>query len=204
MALLALVTFVACGGDVHPSVQVTPTTKAAQHGPPKEMGVVRPTHARADVDLDVRGYSARLRMVNVARLRAAQWVLAVAEDEAERKAQVAAVVRAGAVHAPSLANPVATSGNYNATGSVNGYPCGGDLPSCCTLRAESGGQPTAQNPTSSSSGLWQFLDSTWAGYGGYTHAAYAPADVQNERARQVFNGGRGASSWYGDGCYGGR
>ncbi len=49
----------------------------------------------------------------------------------------------------------------------------------------------------------QFTDDTWGGYGGYQHAKDAPANVQNERARQVFAGGAGASNWYGDSCYAG-
>jgi hypothetical protein len=35
------------------------------------------------------------------------------------------------------------------------------------LLDESGFQPTAQNPTSTAYGLFQFLDGTWAGVGGY-------------------------------------
>jgi hypothetical protein len=78
--------------------------------------------------------------------------------------------------------------------------CGGSLPSCCVLRRESGGNIRAQNPVSSASGKWQFLDSTWGGYGGYQHAKDAPADVQDARARIVFAGGAGASHWAGGGC----
>lgn len=78
--------------------------------------------------------------------------------------------------------------------------CGGDLPSCCIMRRESGGSPTAQNPSSSASGKWQFMHDTWAGYGGYENAKDAPASVQDERARQVWAGGAGASNWAGPGC----
>jgi transglycosylase-like protein len=98
---------------------------------------------------------------------------------------------------------IGTATTITGAGSVNGYPCGGTLPSCCTLEHESHGTPDAQNPTSSSSGLWQFTDDTWAGYGGYQHARQAPAAVQNERAVQVFAGGRGWAAWKGDGCYAG-
>ena len=35
------------------------------------------------------------------------------------------------------------------------------------MMRESGGDIRAQNPTSSASGKWQFIASTWAGYGGY-------------------------------------
>lgn len=81
------------------------------------------------------------------------------------------------------------------TGTVNGYPCGGDLPPCYVLSRESGGNPKAENPTSTASGLWQFIDSTWAGYGGYSHASYAPASVQNGKAALLWDGGRGCYHW---------
>lgn len=73
--------------------------------------------------------------------------------------------------------------------------CGGPLPPCYVLARESGGNPRAQNPHSSASGLWQFVDGTWAGYGGYAHAKDAPITVQNARAAQVWAGGAGASNW---------
>lgn len=85
--------------------------------------------------------------------------------------------------------------SIDGTGSVNGYPCGGDLPPCYVLRRESGGNPTAQNPHSSASGLWQFIDSTWNGFGGYAHAKDAPPDVQNEKARLTWAGGAGCGHW---------
>lgn len=80
-------------------------------------------------------------------------------------------------------------------GSVNGYPCGGDLPPCWVLERESHGNPTARNPRSSASGLWQFLDSTWANYGGYPRAYLAPPSVQNEKARLTWAGGAGCRHW---------
>ena len=60
---------------------------------------------------------------------------------------------------------------------------------------ESGGNIRAKNPTSSASGKWQILDSTWAGYGGYSSAMYAPESVQDARAAQIWAGGRGCSAW---------
>lgn len=95
--------------------------------------------------------------------------------------------------------------------------CGGDLPSCCTVRYESNWNIYAVNPGHSgapygdpgnpwvhASGKWQFMPSTWNRFMGYPYAAAAPAKVQNEKAREVYAGGAGASNWYGDGCYNGR
>jgi hypothetical protein len=97
-----------------------------------------------------------------------------------------------AVHRVPREDPGA---RWGATGSVNGHPCGGQLPTCRVLACESGGNPTAQNRSSSASGLWQVLDGTWAGYGGYRRAMYAPPDVQNEKAAALWAGGRGRSHW---------
>lgn len=68
---------------------------------------------------------------------------------------------------------------------------------------------TVQNPRSTASGAYQFLDSTWrnvsawAGHGGYSRAMHAPDWVQDEVALYVINnpaktGGRG--NWAGTGC----
>ncbi|MCU1453449.1 MAG: transglycosylase [Acidimicrobiales bacterium] len=99
---------------------------------------------------------------------------------------------AGAAYAAAMqganARPVQGSGR-----------CGGDLPPCCVMMRESGGNIHAQNPSSSASGKWQFIDSTWAGYGGYAHAKDAPESVQDAKARELWAGGAGAGHW-GGGC----
>ena len=61
--------------------------------------------------------------------------------------------------------------------------------------AESNGDWRAENAVSTASGGYQFLDSTWAGHGGYAHASDAPPAVQRERFLALWAGGAGASHW---------
>jgi hypothetical protein len=96
-------------------------------------------------------------------------------------------------------------------GSINGYPCGADLPPCYVLRRESmmaADPPRVWNGNcympvgsygqcgrSSASGLWQVLRSTWNHYAGFVNAADAPVDVQNDFARMLWAGGHGCGHW---------
>ena len=82
-------------------------------------------------------------------------------------------------------------------------PPGGFL--ACVRAHESGGNYSAENPSSTASGAYQFLDSSWrtlsagAGYGGYGHAASAPPWVQDAVAVYTVNSGW-RSAWNGTGC----
>ncbi len=53
---------------------------------------------------------------------------------------------------------------------------------------ESGGDYSARATGSSASGAYQFIDTTWAGYGGYPQAWQAPAAVQDAKAIEHVSG----------------
>jgi hypothetical protein len=63
------------------------------------------------------------------------------------------------------------------------------------IQRESKGDPNAVNPRTGAAGTYQFMPSTWGGYGGYASAADAPPDVQKQKFDQVYAGGAGASHW---------
>ena len=71
--------------------------------------------------------------------------------------------------------------------------------------SDTAGGYRAQNPTSTASGAYQFLDSTWrnvapkAGFPGYSRAIHAPPRVQDHVALWLYNNG-GRSAWNGTGC----
>jgi hypothetical protein len=72
----------------------------------------------------------------------------------------------------------------------------------CIIAHESGGDPTAVNPSSGDSGLFQFNDGTWAANGG---SAYGPKAMDATPAEQwqiaeATQAADGWSPWVGDGC----
>jgi len=65
------------------------------------------------------------------------------------------------------------------------------------IQCESGGNPTAQNPISTASGLYQIIDGTWAAYGGLQYASkakYATPEQQRIVAEAVL-AGQGPGAW---------
>jgi len=72
----------------------------------------------------------------------------------------------------------------------------------CIIAHESRGNPSAVNSSSGAGGLFQFLPSSWAAYGGLAYASraeYASVGAQwavAEHAQAV----SGWSPWRGDGC----
>ena len=80
-------------------------------------------------------------------------------------------------------------------GSSAGTPAGMEA----IVQRESGGDPTAVNPSSGAAGKYQFLQSTWdnvapAQYKGVSPAK-VPENVQDQVAHKLWNGGSGASHW---------
>lgn len=152
--------------------QATPGPRMAD--PPPIHVVVE--HHPESRELPDRVWIARTRAVRiraqVALVRRAAVLIAAADRERRQKEAHEATTRRAAQSAPTLF-------------AVASGQCGGDLPPCWIMMRESGGNPRAQNPSSSASGKWQILDSTWGGFGGYAHAKDAPEAVQDARARQL-------------------
>ena len=66
----------------------------------------------------------------------------------------------------------------------------------CIAKYESGGNPRAQNPNSSASGLFQFTDGTWHAVTGLSGSAKDyPVSVQTRAFYKLWDNGRGASHW---------
>jgi len=65
--------------------------------------------------------------------------------------------------------------------------------------SDTAGGYSAQNPTSTASGAYQALDTTWDGYAGYPTAADAPPEVQDTWAREAI-AAAGTRPWAGSGC----
>lgn len=116
----------------------------------------------------------------------------VAADEQQKAADALAAQQTAeqaALEAAQRAQPVAAPSEVQAS-----QPSGMPAVMLRIRACESGNNYTAQNPSSTASGAYQFLDSTWAGFGGYARAMYAPASVQDQYALQEYNAD-GTSPW---------
>lgn len=116
-----------------------------------------------------------------------------AQKEANRKAAVAAAVERARKQReenskPRVYKPRSPQPTYNhvAPGGI----------AACIRKYESGGNYRAQNPSSTASGAYQFLDSTWQSVTGLPGRAmnYSPAQ-QDAAFWKLWNNGRGASQW---------
>lgn len=78
--------------------------------------------------------------------------------------------------------------------STNHTPPGGDA--ACIRKYESGGDYRAQNPNSTASGAYQFLDTTWQAVTGLPGSAKDyPPSVQDRAFEKLWAGGRNRGQW---------
>lgn len=193
MALTAFLAVLIAGTCIYFTNSNEPTAAAEQAAVSRTVAV-KPMPVRDDTEYVAAAQKQRDEDAWWAWAAVQEWNKAVARNEALRQAEEA---KRQTPRLREVQRAASGGGSYhgNPAGSVNGYPCGGDLPPCYVLQRESRGNPGAENPVSSASGLWQFIDGTWNGFGGYSHASDAPPDVQNEKARQTWAGGAGAGHW---------
>ncbi len=158
-------------GDIQDTTQVQEQVVVTTTEAPTTTTTIDPTPWYEALEAQHRWWSI------VQWFEVARWnEVAAARHEAVYRTQQRASVASGSDRGPAAA---ATSGC-----AIPAYICA----------RESGYNIRAQNPVSSASGKYQFLDSTWGGYGGYAHAKDAPESVQDERARQVWTE-TGGSAW---------
>ena len=96
-------------------------------------------------------------------------------------------------HQPVVSSPTSTTQPTEVAGTL--FVSGPYAIPTYIVMCESGGNYRAENPVSTASGAYQITDGTWAGYGGYSHASYAPPAVQDAKAAQLWAGGAGSFHW---------
>lgn len=120
-----------------------------------------------------------------------EYLAAVAQAEQERAAEAAAQQAAQEAATQETARPSEAAVTTTPTVSGGGSCYGGPIPDYIVTR-ESGGDPTAMNP-SGAWGCYQIMPEWWSGacaaYDRYT------IDGQKACAAILWNGGAGASNW---------
>lgn len=81
-----------------------------------------------------------------------------------------------------------------ATASSVTTPAGGGPLPTCTWQPESGGDPSAVNPTTGAGGYYQIMPSTWQAYGGTGAPQDAPLAEQTAIAQKIW-AEQGPSAW---------
>jgi hypothetical protein len=104
-----------------------------------------------------------------------------------------AVVRTAVAPAAESATPVTHTVASVSSSSVSAAPTGSSLPAC-TWQPESGGNPSAVNPSSGAGGYYQIMPSTWSAYGGSGAPQDAPMSEQTAIAQKIYHS-QGAGAW---------
>jgi Transglycosylase-like domain len=119
--------------------------------------------------------------------------IAAAKAAAIARAKAAAAARAKAAAAARAQAAAEAAAQQTATVTASAASAGSPLPECTWL-PESGGDPTAVNPTSGAGGYYQIMPSTWAAYGGTGLPQDAPLSEQTAIAEQIW-ATQGPSAW---------
>ena len=95
--------------------------------------------------------------------------------------------------------PLGESAAHSHPAAVGGGRCGGSLPSCSVMQAESGGNPNLVYPAGCGGrgcyGKWQFDPRTSQSLGYDRPMNEYPESVQDEAARRLWANGAGCSHW---------
>ena len=116
------------------------------------------------------------------------------------RAALAAIPAPAPAPPVSAAAPVAAAAPVTQPASTATYGGASGSYEACVIAAESGGNPSAVNPSSGAGGLYQFLPSTWAALGHSGLPQNASVAEQNQAFQQEY-AQSGTSAWspY-DGC----
>lgn len=98
-----------------------------------------------------------------------------------------------AAQTASTVPTVSSAPTASASSTASAAPTGSSLPAC-TWQPESGGNPSAVNPTSGAGGYYQIMPSTWAAYGGSGSPQSASMSEQTAIAQKIYQS-QGSGAW---------
>lgn len=185
-ALTAPAVGVTAVGDSNSTIQTVSASKALRSDYDR---VKRTSRTEARKRLGAQEYE-RARVARIQKIRAAK---AAREKAARIRAARLAAARAEA-RKVSAANKRVSVQKSATRGTVSHSAPGGVA--ACIRKYESGGNYRAENPSSTASGAYQFLDSTWHAITGRSDRAKdAPPSVQDAAFFKLWAGGANASQW---------
>lgn len=138
-----------------------------------------------------------VKLVNAANRAARAKALRVKLAKAEAHAKAVRIANAKATQAKLAKKVVKHKTVVKKTKKIvtKGHKAPGGI-AACIRKYESGGNYRAQNPTTSASGAYQFVDGTWHAVTGLSgHARDYPPSVQDAAFYKLWDGGRNASQW---------